>query len=120
MCRRLLVAESGGHSDWHLGASHCIGVPCGAFALRAQASLAEACGLSSSGVKTAFVAVWHLPPPGIELMPPALRGRFLSTVLPGESCLTVLCYILFVYLGLSPYDLFHLLPPSFLNISSGI
>ena len=30
-------------------------------------------------------SMWSLPGPGIELMSPALAGRFLSTVAPGKS-----------------------------------
>ena len=47
--------------DWHPRASPCTGAPCcGAYALRAWASVAVAWGLSSSGVKTGLVAVWHV------------------------------------------------------------
>ena len=31
--------------------------------------------------------MWNLPEPGIEPVSPALTGGFLSTVLPGKSCL---------------------------------
>ena len=73
--RRLsLVVESGGYSSlWCMG-SHCSGFSCyRAQALGAQASLAVAhrhswlCGM------------WDLPRPGIELVCPALHGRFVTT-----------------------------------------
>ena len=34
--------------------------------------------------------MWDLPRPGLEPVPPALAGRFSTTVTPGKPCLFVL------------------------------
>ena len=43
-------------------------------------------GLSSCGTRASLLrSMWDLPGPGIEPMPPALAGGFLTTVPPGKS-----------------------------------
>ena len=67
-------------------------------ALRAQASVVVACGLSSCGLRALEFrlsscgtqaqlvhGMWDLPGPGLELMSPALAGGFLTTAPPGKS-----------------------------------
>ena len=72
-------------------ASHCSGFPCGVQTLGMQASEFVACqlsslahgsehSLSSCGTWASFsCAMWDPPVPGIELMFPALAGRFFTT-----------------------------------------
>ena len=61
-------------------ASHCDGFFCGgAWALRCA-------GFRSCDTRAGLVqGMWFLPGPGIEPMPPALPGGFLSSVLPRKS-----------------------------------
>ena len=80
-------------------ASHCGGFSCcGAWAVRARASVVVARRLSSCGLRalelrlSSFGAraqllrgMWDLPGPGLEPVSPALAGRFLTTVPPGKS-----------------------------------
>ena len=80
-------------------ASHCSGFSCcRAWALGMQASVVVARGLSSCGLQAPecrlsncgaraqlLRGMWDLPGPGIELVSPALAGRFLTTVAPGKS-----------------------------------
>ena len=68
-------------------ASHCGGFSCcGSRALGAWASVVVAHRLSSCGARAYLLhSMWYLPGPGIEPVPPALAGRFLTTVPPGKS-----------------------------------
>ena len=80
-------------------ASHCTGFSCGtAQALGAWASLVAECELGSCGSRAPehglrscepraqlLCDMWNLPRSGSEPMPPALAGRFLSTVSLGKS-----------------------------------
>ena len=79
-------------------ASHCGDFSCcRARALGVQASVVVArrlssCGsralerrLSSCGARAQFLrGMWDLPGPGLELVSPALAGRFLTTAPPGQ------------------------------------
>ena len=66
-------------------ASHCGGFPCGALALGVQGAVAVARGLRSCGAQALLLcSVRDLPGPGIELVSPALQGRFLTTGPPGK------------------------------------
>ena len=66
-------------------ASHCGGFPCGALALGVQGAVAVARGLRSCGAQALLLcSVRDLPGPGIELVSPALQGRFLTTGTPGK------------------------------------
>ena len=81
------------------GASHCGGFSCcGARALGVWASVVVACGLSSYGLwalehrlsscgarALLLRGMWDLPGPGLEPVPPALAGGFLTTAPPGKS-----------------------------------
>ena len=93
LCGLSLVAASQGHSSlqcagfllqWLLllqstGSRHMDLCSCGVQVL--------AHGLSSCGAWAELLSsMWHLLKPGIEPMPPALAGRFLSTVPLGKSC----------------------------------
>ena len=72
---------------WGAQASHCGGSSCfRAQALGARASVVATHGLSSCRAWASLLhSMWDLPGPGIELLSPALAGRFLSTVPPGKS-----------------------------------
>ena len=53
--------------------------------LIAAAPLVGEHGLSSSGAQAQLLhGMWNAPKPGIELVSPALTGRFLSTAPPGN------------------------------------
>ena len=94
--------------------SHCGGFSCGgARALGARASVVVARGLSSCGsraLERSFSScgaraqllhgMWDLPRPGIELVSPALAGRFLTTVPPGKSqSLPLNWYVQIIYIN---------------------
>ena len=50
---------------------------CDGFSYGAQASVVAAYGLSGCSVRAYLLrGMWHLPRSGIELMSPALAGRF--------------------------------------------
>ena len=99
MCGLSLVAASGGCGVW---ASHCRGFSyCGAWALGVRASVVAARGLSSCGLwalecrlsscgARAYLlhGMWGLPGPGLELVFPALAGRFLTAVPPGKPLIS--------------------------------
>ena len=79
--------------------SYCDGFSCwGVKALGTRASVVATLGLTSCGWKTLehrlsscssrallLWGMWNLPSPGIELMSPALAGRFLITEPSGKS-----------------------------------
>ena len=72
-------------------ASHCSDFPC--CAMRAPEH-----GLSSCGLLAYFpLGMWNLPGPGIEPVPPALAGRFLTTLSRGTS---------YIYIGGTKYNIF--------------
>ena len=85
-------------------ASHCGGFSCcGARAPGARASVVVACGLSSCGSRAPehrlsscgawaqlLRGMWDPPGPGLELVSPALVGRFPTTVPPGKPDLSSL------------------------------
>ena len=68
-------------------ASHCGGFSCcRAHVLGARASVVVALGLSSCGARAQLLhGMWDLPGPGLEPVPPALAGGFLTTVPAAKS-----------------------------------
>ena len=87
-------------------ASHCGGFSFwGAWALGSQASVVVARGPSSCGSRALerrlsscaawaqlLCSVWDLPEPGLEPVPPALAGGFLTTAPPGKPHTLVLTF----------------------------
>ena len=65
--------------------------PYGAQALGSRALVVAAPGLSSCGTWASLLSgMWDLSEPEIETVPPALAGRFLPTVPPGNSLAVIL------------------------------
>ena len=106
-----LVVASGGHSSLQCVASHCSGFSCcRARALGMWASVVEARGLSSCGLRALecrlsscgtwaqlLRSMWDLPGPGVEPMSPTLAGRFLTTAPAGKSFPSFLILLLWVF-----------------------
>ena len=70
-------------------ASPCGGISCGAQTLGTRASAVMKCGLSSCSTQVQQLwcmglAAWDPPRSGIELISPALAGRFFATKPPGK------------------------------------
>ena len=77
---------SGGSSLLGAQVSHWGGFSCGAQNVGMRASEVAAHGLNNSGTWTLFFqGMWDLPRPGTELVFPALAGRLLAPVAPGNS-----------------------------------
>ena len=78
--RLSLVAETEGYSSlWYTGFSSW-------WLLLLQSTGSRGTGFSSCGAQAQLLhGMWNLPGPGIKPLPPALAGRFLSTVPPQKS-----------------------------------
>ena len=108
MHRLSLVVASGATLCCSARASHCSGFSCcGAQALRAQASVVVARGLSSCGSRAlerrlsscgaraySLRGMWDPPGPGLEPVSPAWAGGFLTTAPPGKPRLHFFCLTL--------------------------